>query len=154
MKFRNAMPVDIDRIVELGGMMHRESRFRDRNFNHEKVAALVLRMMRQTENCLVIVATTDDGFIIGGLMGMVVEDWFGDDRVVQDLALFIDPEQRGYMAATHLIAAFSEWAQSMGCVETEMGVNTGINPERTGRMFEAVGFRRVGLLYSRAIPCA
>ncbi len=69
-------------------------------------------------------------------------------RAVSDL-LFVLPERRGLVAAKRLIQRFFGWSRKVGAKTAFIGVSTGVFPERTGRFFELMGFRPMGMMYRR-----
>lgn len=141
---RNATHADIPRMVELGALMHAESRFAVLAYDRAKVAGLFAHLLDDGQFIQVIEA---DGELVGGFAGFVTEHWASQDLVSYDCGLFIMPEHRGGRAAARLIQRFREWAVGRGAKMVTLGVNTGVHPERTARLMELVGFERIGDLY-------
>lgn len=144
MTIRKAAADDLDRLVELGALMHAESRYAALRFNRDKVRALLAQLM---QTGFVVVAERE-GRIIGGFAGVVAPHWFSDDKIASDLALFIEPGERGGMAVVRLVRAFLDYAQRHGAVTIDIGVNTGVHTEQTGQLFERLGGKLAGLLFS------
>lgn len=140
---RQATHADIPRLVELGAMMHAESPAYSRlAFSPEKLATT-------------LGVTVDRGFaqvvetdwrVIGGMFGLVVPHWFSDDLQACDLALFIEPQFRGGMAAVRLLRAYGEWAKESGAKQILFGITTGIDVETTQMLCERLGWRRAGVV--------
>ena len=141
---RPAIPDDLPRLVEMGEAMHAESRYRALRFDSDKVRALLGNLM-QTGFLMV---AERDGRVIGGFAGMAAPHWFSGDKIASDLALFIEPESRGRLDVVRLINAFMEWARAQGVVAIDIGVNTGVHTNQTGRLYEKLGGHLAGLLYS------
>lgn len=135
---------DIPRLVELGALMHAESRYARLSFSREKVAAILQAVI---ERGAVFVAERD-GEIIGGFAGVVEPHWFSTDLIATDLALFVEPGKRGGFAAAHLVDAFLDWAAQRGAVMTDILINTGIRTEDTARLFDRLGGKAAGLIYT------
>lgn len=144
MSIRKARPDDLERMLDLGELMHTESRYAAMSFNRNKVRAL-LRTMIQGGFAMV---AEREGRIIGGFVGMVTEHWFSDDKLASDIALFIEPESRGSMSVVRLIDAFLTWARQQGAAVIDLGINTGVHTNQTGQLYERLGGRLAGLLYS------
>lgn len=91
---------------------------------------------------LVIVAV-EDGQIIGYLWAAahLLAPW-SPVLVSSDYLFYVMPEHRGSRAAMRLIYAYKEWACEVGCVEVRLSVASGINHDRTERLFERLGFHR------------
>lgn len=138
---------DIPAIVGLLRVMHAESRFRSIEFVDSKAAATVAALL--TERMCVLVAERD-GAAIGFFLGAVSEYFFSLERYAADLALFVDPGHRGGMTGASLLRAFKAWAQDQGIRHVEIGVTTGVTVEKTAALFERLGFRRQGILFTMA----
>ena len=58
--------------------------------------------------------------------------------------IYVRPDKRGTRAAVSLLRTFVEWSREIGAREAFMGTSTNFQPERTARLMEHVGARRVG----------
>lgn len=143
---RRATQDDLPRLLELAAAMHAESRFRIYRFVPEKVSVLLEQAIGGQLPSVVLVAERD-GAVVGGIVGLCTEQWFSDQLVAQDLAIFMEPRHRGGMAAARLIGAFVEWATEQGAVTTELGINTGVEVERTALLYGRLGLRLTAHLY-------
>lgn len=143
---RDATHHDIPRMVELGAVMHAESRFAPLRYLPEKVAGFLGHLI-DNPNAFVRVVEAR-GEVVGGLVAMAVQHWFSDAWLSQDIAMFLHPDHRGGMTAARLIRAYQEWAHGRGIVDCEMGVNTGVKMGETGLLMQRMGFAPVGALYS------
>jgi len=149
---RRATVADLGRLVELARKMHAESRFRIYRFAEQKVRDMLQGLIDSPETGLVMVAVDrTTGEIVGGMAAMCVEQWFSDEKVAQDLALFVDPDKRGGIAAARLVDEFLGWAYDMGAVTAELGINTGVRVERTALLFERMGMARTAYLYVKEL---
>ncbi len=148
---RQATPADISQLINLGARMHAESRFSVLGYDRRKVAALFAHLLA-TDQFIEVIEL--DGEIVGGFAGFVTEHWASQDLVSYDCGLFIAPDSRGGFDAARLIKRFRVWAIARGARMVTLGVNTGVHPERTARLMEAVGFERIGYLYEGGKPCA
>jgi GNAT superfamily N-acetyltransferase len=64
------------------------------------------------------------------------------------MALYVEPAHRGTKMAAELIARYVDWAREMGVPEgfITAGISTGQYVEQTARLYEAMGFKRFGVL--------
>ena len=92
-----------------------------------------------------------DGVVVGLLLGYVTTFSFGDDKLAQDIVLFIEPTARGGVGALRMIERYVAWAQEKGCVEVQLGESSGANPELVDKLFTHAGFKQIGQLYRRRI---
>lgn len=139
---------DMPAVMEMCRALHAESpRYKDCNFDEQKIIAVVRRMLEGT-------ATTDaiggvfiaekDGEVIGQLGAFITETYFGHDRIASDYTLYVKPQHRGGMAAVRLIKAFEEWAIANGASDIIPGTSTMLNPERTRDLYLALGYELYG----------
>jgi GNAT superfamily N-acetyltransferase len=150
---RTATPEDIPRIVELGAVMHQEApRFRDFPYLPERCAESVARILAHPHGIVLVADIPDDG-IVGGIMAVAVPHYACDFIQACDLALFISPEFRGSSTIVRLLKAYREWAWGMGA-EPNIGLNTGVAPERTAKLLSALGAEQTGSIWTWGAVCA
>lgn len=146
---RHACPEDIPAIVELGSRMHQESKYAASPFCPEKCATLAADLIRSEAGCLLACET--NGKIIGFLAGGTGEQWFSQQRIAFEYALYIAPLHRGGSGGARLIKAFIQWAEKQGAAVITMGITTRIHQARTAEFYLKMGFEEDGLLFSREI---
>lgn len=139
MKIREMTEGDLHVVTDLGLDMHKESWFSEFDFDITKAQTIWHRKVAQPDRWCLFVAEENDK-IIGVFAGFANEHFFGNDLVSGDLILYVDPQHRGGTAAPRLIQAYEKWARSVGVKEIHIGVATGVNVERTARLFEKLGF--------------
>ena len=143
---RDATTADLPRLVELGRAMHAESpRFSKLRFSAPKLAEQLCGLIISPDGFLQVVER--DGAIVGGLAGAISEHWCSPDKVAFDMALFINPDRRGGMAAAKLVDAFKTWAAENGAVHITLGISTGVMVEETARLYRAIGLKQFGYLF-------
>lgn len=152
---RRAVLADIPAIVSMGADMHAESpRFRHLNFNAGKLSGVAKHLIETTTDGGVFVAEADGGLV--GMFGfIVVEYFFGLDRVASDLGIYIKPEHRGTSAFPRLLHAFERATDEMGVTDKQVSAVTGVNTERVATALERLGYTRNGVnLFKRTAACA
>jgi len=142
---RPATLLDVPRIVELGALMHAESRFTMLRFDAEKMARATALLVNAPDG-LVLVAERE-GRVVGGFVGCAEEHFFSRDKFAFDLATYIDPAHRGGYLAAALLRRFVRWARSRGIACINAGIASGINHDVSERLYERLGFVRVGTAY-------
>lgn len=143
---RTAVPPDVPQLVELGARMHAESpRWSRLSFNGEKLAAFLLWTLEQKNWCTLV--AEHEGRIRGVFVGMCCPHWCSDDLVAVDLALFINPEERGGITAARLLRAYMKWGEDMGCKMVQAGITTGVREQETARLYSALGMRPAGSIF-------
>ena len=90
-----------------------------------------------------------DGKVVGFLWAVIGEmaPW-NPQLVANDILFYVEPEYRGSTCGLRLVKEYTQWANSFGCVESRLSLASGINMERTGLMFERLGYRRFGTVYN------
>lgn len=136
---RAATHTDVPDLIELGAMMHAESpRFRRLMFRPDKLEAMARPLM---DNGIVLLAE-DRGRVVGMAIGAVIEQFFTDAKLAVDLAVYVVPSHRGGPWFVKLIKAFEAKAVELGAAEITLGISTGLQTERTARLYEKMGYRR------------
>lgn len=146
---RLATPSDIPQCLELARRMHSESRYRRAPFNDAKVSRLL--NLALTDNNHVLLVAERDGVILGGILGFVVEDFFGDRVKAGEYVVFIAPEYRGGTTAFRLINQFEKWAKWMGAQEIDLGITTGVHTEQTAALYGKLGYDLTGVIMTKEI---
>lgn len=142
---RCATKTDVPALVELGRAMHAESRYRELAFSDAKLQALLEVLVGGGGFVLVY---ERGGAPVGMFAGAVMELYFSDAKLAFDYFLFVRPEHRGGFGAARMVSAFIAWAKAEGAALIDIGISTGVTPERTGALYERLGLAHVGALYS------
>ena len=131
---------DLPVVMALAALMHFESpRFSQYYFEHDKVKQLLRTAIDNQQDYCALVCTTND-VVVGGFLGTAYSQWFSEDRVAADLALFVQQDKRGGIAAMRLIKAYEAWARDIGVMTISLGVSTGVHHDRTLALYETMGF--------------
>jgi GNAT superfamily N-acetyltransferase len=138
---------DFEQAVVLGWEMHQQSpRYSKMNYNLEKVV-MFFESIINNDDYLFLVAEKE-GRLVGGFIGYVMPTWFGDDLTAGDFSLFIHQDHRGGTTAPRLIKKYIAWAKAKG-VKAEnigLGITTGVDPEKTAKLYEMLNFQESGIL--------
>lgn len=150
MKIREMSLGDVHHSLSLAADMHQESWFREFDFDVKKALSIWDRKVAQPDRWCLFVAEDDDK-IIGVFAGCAFEHFFGNDLVATDLILYVDPSHRGGSAAPRLIKTYEQWARQIGAKDIQIGVSTGVNAERTARLFEKLGFGHRAYIFRKRV---
>lgn len=143
-KVRPATRADLPQILPLGKLMHAESRYSSVPFSPIKVSATFAALI-DGQGCVFV--AEKDGEIIGGIAGFLGPVWFGIDQTLMELTLFLKPECRGGTLAARLIKAFVAFGREQGCTLIQSGVVSGVEQERTEKLYQRLGGKLHGSLY-------
>lgn len=136
---------DASRIIELGRIVHQETWYKIYEYDETKVLRFISDLLSNEDAYSRVYER--DGEVVGAMFGWVHEFWFSGERCASDLVLFVHPEHRGTMAAARLINGFVEWAADRGAREVNINITSGVYVERTGKLYERLGFEHVGGCY-------
>jgi GNAT superfamily N-acetyltransferase len=92
---------------------------------------------------------TVDGKVVGGFWGCLTHMPWSATLVAQDIIIFVNKDFRGY--GRLLIDDWLRWAKSVGAKEVCLSTASGIETETTCKLFERLGFRKVGYMYSKEV---
>jgi len=149
---RPATEADIPRMLSLGAIMHAESpRFCGFQFLPDRLADSIRRVMAMPAGFARVASV--DGDVVGGLLGVAVPHYACDLVQACDIAYFVRPDARGGSAAARLVDAYRQWAIEIGA-EANIGLNTGVQPERTARLLEVLGAEQSGTIWTWRDTCA
>ncbi len=92
----------------------------------------------------VIVVAEKEGILIGFIAG-VITPWCANyqQRIVQELIWWVNPEDRGTRAAYQMMNKYEEEARNQGCHFSIMGTHDAPNEERLIQFYESCGFRHL-----------
>jgi GNAT superfamily N-acetyltransferase len=151
MIIRPTEPVDTDYLILLAEMMRAESpAYRRLTIDPEKLKAIGDQSLLHPDRFCIRVAE-HKGRIVGFILGYVNEVYFGHDLVASDLGLFVPQTNRGGRIALALIKAFEDWARDNGAGAVQLGITTGVQPERTGEFYQHLGYSEFGIVYRKQI---
>ncbi len=145
---RNATPDDLWSLVSLGRMMQTESNERFPGVEADRVEKQLVMTIANPDALLCAVAVSE-GETIGMVTAVAGDYAFSTEKRTCCDLLFVVPDRRGVIAAKRLVTAFTDWSDGLGAKTNIMGISTGVHPERTGRLFELLGFAPMGMTYRR-----
>lgn len=149
MKIRFATLEDIPVFVEMARTFHGLTRFKDYDYNPERMASSLQAVIDNPRgtHCF-FVAVDESGTPAGGLIGCVESHFFSDKLVASVIHYDVLPEKRMGGAALKLLTAFKKWAENRNAFEITAGVNSGTELKRMDSFLRKLGFQMTGGNYS------
>ena len=135
---RKGKEEDIERIIEMGLRLTKESSYSNTIMSPERVRTTCETLI--THGFFVV--AEKDGEVIGAMLGDVYQPWHSFDKIGIDYVLYVEPEHRNGMIAAKMIRNFESWCKSMGAKQVRPGVGTG-NPSGI-RLYKGLGYQSVG----------
>lgn len=103
-------------------------------------------MARGRDDMFCKVAIDITGEVVGFIVAGSAPYGFGEGKYVYDRLVYVKPERRAGIVAKKMIVALEEWAREVGAIRVVLGITTGIHPERTTALYNALGYETVGAL--------
>lgn len=152
MKIRLATANDIAAGVELGRRMHAITRFSAYDFNAQRVETQLRNLVAIGQNtrgshCFLL-AEDNAGQMAGALLGCIEQHFFSDLKVASVIHYVVLPERQMSGAGLRLLTAFRAWAVNRGVFELAVGINSGVEQEKSDRFLKRLGFQFNGGNYS------
>ena len=141
---------DIPVLIVLGAEMHKESRYANLDFDPQKLWQLGETMLGNPDSWLALVVERD-GNIIGFCCGYVAPHFFGNELTSGDLAIYVVSKHRGGTIGARLVKKYTAWCEAQGVREPLLGVSAGITPDRTGQLYERLGYTEKYTVYKKPI---
>lgn len=146
MLVRLALESEEDEYVELTRLAVAES-VRHVGFNPDKVRETFRRYMRNAHPTIFVAEHRRE--LVGFLNATMSEYTFADGLYTTQEVIFVRPDQRGTRAAVLLVGEFVRWSDMLGALENTGGNDNGLLSEKTARLLEHFGFKRVGIFMAR-----
>ena len=103
MRVRPFKESDIATMIELGGKMHKESNFKELNYDKNKLIALGEAIIANTNVYYAIVAEDENKVLLGMFVGVITEYYFSKDLLASDLLFYVDQNKRGALVSLRML---------------------------------------------------
>ena len=139
---------DVDRMIDLGEMMHNEGPYRRFGYDRGKLQMLAKHVaLSESFFCI---AAEEDGEVIGMHLSQRTEMLFSDEVITHELITYVIPEKRGTTAFVRLVNAYVNWAKSIHAKRILLGASAMDDNSRTYDLYERLGFVECGRTYELA----
>lgn len=109
--------------------------------------AVQLAAMIQSDDYLVI-GSDDVGAI---LIATVGSNWFSPTQQARELIVYAHPSVRKQGHAKQLVEHYIAWAKGRGVARINIGVSLGIHPEKVANLYQSLGFKKSGYLFTHSV---
>lgn len=131
----------IDCILDLLEEMHKETSYGLYDFSRDKCRRYLERFYNAGQ-----FVYHRPGVV---MLGTIEATFFGNDKIANDLLLFVSKSERGSGEASRAIESFCEWAESNGAKSIVIGQTTGVSKESFSALAEKFDFKEFGTVYLR-----
>ena len=144
MRVRAYTEDDIPNLVRyVGDFLHEAPNYKAISYNPAKIEYL---LKNNLTNGLFFcqLAVTDNGEITAGLCAHCVSFVFSDEKVCEDLLVFVRAPYRGGNGIHKLIASYSDWARSRRPARILLGVSSGFGNDKFAQLVARHGYVELG----------
>jgi hypothetical protein len=140
---RNAQTGDLPQLIKLARRLKAKSPYAD-------VPDDVLTFGNTLGQCInnafgLALVAVHDGEITGFMLAAAVPLWFSKKRAASDIVTYAESPRDGL----RMIRKFIRWAWAIpNVIEVTMAQSSGIDIERSGKIYERMGLVRVGAIYT------
>tara|TARA_R110000822_G_scaffold290479_1_gene412513 strand:- start:597 stop:1034 length:438 start_codon:yes stop_codon:yes gene_type:complete len=139
---RRANLFDVSAITAMLIEMHNGAEIKLTSVNTEKLVNKINEALHQG---VILIAQKDDK-VVGSIGGVIVSDWWSDEKHLSDLWFYVSPSCRKSKAAVLLSKGFIKIAK-----EAKLPVRLGHvfsgDVDRKDKFFERLGMNKAGSLY-------
>lgn len=151
MSLREATVWDVMPAMKLGERYVVEAgAYIDIPYNPELAAGRMLEALQDDDQLFLVYVR--EGEVVGLLWAAYGPFLiWSSECIVTDIVLYVMPEYRGTKGSLSLISAYRKWAESKGAKEARLSVASGIHEDKTGRLYNKLGFEHLGSQYRRKL---
>mgnify|MGYP002630676702 CR=1 FL=1 len=143
---------DFPQIDSLGRWFQENSLYEDCGWSSAKAFHWV-REGEKSDSSTFMVVAEEDGIIVGFFLGNIVEYFFSEKILAQDLVLVFKPSYRDGIGdhIRTMIGNFCNWAEQKNAHEVCIGITSGIAGSGYGKLIKRLGFSEVGTIMKREV---
>lgn len=146
---RKATLDDLPDMLRLGAMMHAESRYASMKFDPAVLAETIAQLIASPYGFAWVAIRESQ--TVGVMLAGVGAQWFSRELTTFEYGVYVEPEHRGSMLGIRLIKSYKEWALSVGAKIVQGGVTANIEDGNAGKIYERIGFDKIGSLYAMEV---
>jgi RimJ/RimL family protein N-acetyltransferase len=144
---RRITHTDIPTIINLLLTLHTESPVYGLVEPDPEYVTRTLTAMIDSKSFIGYIATDGTGL----MLGQISPTWYNPVPSAYEHILYVVPEKRGTGLAIRMVRNFEADAKWAEAEYAYLGASTGINDEATNRLYERLGYSRVGGGYRKAL---
>lgn len=139
-----------EEVLEIGAEMHALGVYKDWPLDRGQ-ALHVIKALIAEPSAMTIGVETEDGVLVGAMMGEVQRDLWVKVRVAIEHGIYVTKAYRGTSAGIRMIQHFEKWAKTQGADIIRQGVYAGIDNDAVGTIFSRLGYEDAGAIYKKVI---
>jgi GNAT superfamily N-acetyltransferase len=139
-----------EEVFQIGAEMHRLGVYKDWPLDRGR-SLFVIKALIADPKALTIGVETEDGVLIGAMLGEVQRDIWVNVNVAVEYGVYVTQAYRGTKAGVLMVRHFEKWAAEHGADLIRQGVYAGIDNEKAGAFFSRLGYENAGAIYKKVI---
>ena len=145
---RHATENDIENILKLGKELHNESPvFNVYKWNDEKAKRFVSDLVADEYQCGILAYDGDE--LVGMILGCIESFYFSNETSLDEHFVYIKEHKRGTKLVFKLIKEWVNWGKQYNVSDIWLKSTTGINSDKTNKLFNRLGFTQIGTMFRR-----
>ena len=145
MNIREASISEVNEIVNLCSIMHKESNYKNIDPDYNKSYEFIESSIIDKESFFIVLI--EDNRIIGFFMAKLLEYFFSHERQAVDYLFFIKEEHRKKSGAYKLVSTYIKWAKKNNVREIILSSTTGVELEKIEKLYSKFNFKKVGVMF-------
>ena len=148
---RAAHELDVPRLAVLAELYTSEVHHHDSmTFDLEFAMSNIATAMMHEDSCI-LVCVDKSGEVIGFFWGFVTPLPWSRELIGIDNVLYVMPSVRGKAHGVRLIKAYEQWVKRRGAKQVSLSIASGITEEATGKLYQRMGYEKIGFQYRKEI---
>lgn len=149
---RTLQEKDIPFVIQMAKGFQENSIYKDCGFDEQKVTRLLEDCINPYRSYFMVVGEVD-GKINGAFCGMVFEFYFSTKRRANDLALYVDPEDRRFVLKflNKALELFEIWAKEWKAEEICISPSTGDYGKTLEKYLLRKAYKSVGFMVTKGL---
>lgn len=138
-------------IIEFGVQAHKETRYGNAKYSKEGVFHLLSLIKQYPDKFFIAYTKNANEEITGLLMGQLSVEYFSGRTIANDLGMFVHPIHRGGTIFYRMLKSFEQWAKEHGASKMILYHSTGIEPEKTKKLFTKLEYEEFGSIFDKEL---
>ena len=150
MKYRPMAVGDLDGLMPLLQMMYDEGQYTALPWSRRVARGRALMLIAKDD--MTLLGVWDDDTLVGFLGGVITEHLvYAGKKACREHFFNVMPEHRGRHVGKGLLDQLEAWAKMKGAYSLALDVSSGIETDKTVRLFGLFGYEQTGVLMEKEI---
>jgi len=137
-------------IAALGRHMHCESNYSNIPYDGSCFLDFIFYVIDHPDDVFGL-TVLDGESVVGFFMGELGSYFYSEEKLAENLAIYLDPKHRSYILARRMVNEFEGWAREHGAKRVYLDVSFGPSDEKVGKFFKYLGYSDKGNVLTREI---